>query len=418
MFALAIYSAPATIASPVDHFRTVPLPGMPGWGIQIRMQTGRNRAPIWFNVGEASGDLHGAELIKRFKEVDPNATFTGMGGPAMEAEGMDVRYSMKLISLVGITEILGGLPRILSLLRTIKAELARVRPRAIVLVDCPEFNFRIAKIAKKLGIPVYYYISPQIWAWRSGRANFLREHVRKIFCILPFEKPFYANYDMADSQVEYVGHPLMDVLPLEKLDAMPVQENRIGLLPGSRNKEVSSLLPEFAGAARILQKTHPDLTYVIVRAPGMEKERLLSLWPEDLPVEIAEPDDRYEVFRSCKFIMAASGTVTLETALIGTPVIVAYQVSFISMLVAKALVNVDYISLPNLIAGKELYPEHIQDDARAEVLARTAGKWLDDPAVYRSIKEGLAGLRTMVGTPGAPLRVAKLMAEDLAKLDR
>lgn len=128
--------------------------------------------------------------MKSLKEIHPDAEFTGMGGSAMEAEGMDVRYSMKLISLVGITEILGGLPRILALLGKIKRTLAEVRPRAIILIDCPEFNFRVAKIAKKLGIPVYYYISPQIWAWRSGRANFLREHVRKVICILPFEKAF------------------------------------------------------------------------------------------------------------------------------------------------------------------------------------------------------------------------------------
>ncbi len=377
------------------------------------MQKGNSYGPIWLNVGEASGDLHGAELMKSLKEVHPDVEFTGMGGSAMEAEGMDVRYSMKLISLVGITEILGGLPRILRLLGQIKRTLAEVRPRAIILIDCPEFNFRVAKIARKLGIPVYYYISPQIWAWRSGRANFLREHVRKVICILPFEKAFYEKYGM---EVEYVGHPLMDVLPFEELDKIPVQENRIGLLPGSRGKEVSSLLPEFAGAARILQKTHPDLHYVIVRAPGMEKERLLSLWPEDIPVEIVEPADRYAVFRSCKFIMAASGTVTLETALIGTPVLVAYQVSAISMLVAKALVKVDFCSLPNLIMDREVYPEFLQEKAQADVLAHAAGKWLDDADAYAGVKRELIELRSMVGNPGAALRAAKIIIEDLIEL--
>nr|WP_321514629.1 lipid-A-disaccharide synthase [uncultured Pseudodesulfovibrio sp.] len=379
------------------------------------MQTGNPTGPIWFNVGEASGDLHGAELIKRLKEVAPEATFTGMGGPAMQAEGMDIRFSMKLISLVGITEILGGLTRIITLLGEIKHELIRVRPRAIILVDCPEFNFRIAKIAYKLGIPVYYYISPQIWAWRSGRANFLRKYVRKVICILPFEKDFYKKYNM---DVNYVGHPLMDVLPLAELDEVPVDENRIGLLPGSRNKEVSTLLPEFAGAAKILQKAHPNLHYVIVRAPGMEKERLLSLWPNDIPVKIVEPDTRYKTFRSCKCIMAASGTVTLETALIGTPVLVAYKVSFISELIAKLLVNVDHISLPNLIAGHEIYPEYIQKDACANTLAQAASRWLDDPTEYDRVKQELIKLRTMVGEPGAPLRAAQIITDDLAKLGK
>ncbi|MCJ2165828.1 MULTISPECIES: lipid-A-disaccharide synthase [unclassified Pseudodesulfovibrio] len=377
------------------------------------MHTGNTSGPIWFSVGEASGDLHGAELMKGFRTLDTSATFTGMGGPAMKAQGLDIRYSMKLISLVGITEILGGLPRILKLLGKIKRELAAVRPRAVILVDCPEFNFRIAKIAKKLGIPVYYYISPQIWAWRSGRANFLREHVRKVICILPFEKDFYKRYDM---NVEYVGHPLMDVLPLEKLDQLPVQENRIGLLPGSRTKEVTTLLPVFAETAKLLKARHSDLKYVLVRAPGMDESLLRSLWPEDIPVEFVAPDTRYETFRSCKFIMAASGTVTLETALIGTPVLVAYRVSFLSMLVAKALVNVDYISLPNLILGKEIYPEHIQGNANPVTLFKTAGAWLDDPTAYETVKNELASLRTMVGDPGAPERAAGIIIRDLAEL--
>ncbi|QGY40167.1 lipid-A-disaccharide synthase [Pseudodesulfovibrio cashew] len=378
------------------------------------MHTG-NTGPIWFSVGEASGDLHGAELMKAIKSADPEAAFTGMGGPAMAGQGLDARFDMRLISLVGITEILGGLPRILLLLRRIRQELERVRPRAIVLVDCPEFNFRIAKIAKRLDIPVYYYISPQIWAWRSGRVHFLREHVRRVICILPFEKPFYEKFGV---DVDYVGHPLMDVLPLDKLDALPVDENRIGLLPGSRKKEVDTLLPQFAEAARLLRAAHPDLRYTLVRAPGMDKERLLGHWPESIPVEIVEPDNRYEIFRSCKLIMAASGTVTLETALIGTPVMVAYQVSTLSMLVAKLLVNVDYISLPNLIMGREVYPEFIQERARGDVLAECAQAWLDDPATYDRRKRELADLRTMVGELGAANRAAAIILDDLRGLGR
>ncbi|NDV20808.1 lipid-A-disaccharide synthase [Pseudodesulfovibrio sp. JC047] len=379
------------------------------------MHTENSTGPIWINVGEASGDLHGAELIKRFQEIAPETSFIGMGGPAMEAAGLDVHFSMKLISLVGITEIFGGLPRILKLLGQIKRELTSIRPRAIILVDCPEFNFRIAKIAKKLNIPVYYYISPQIWAWRSGRANFLRDHVRKVICILPFEKQFYQKYGM---DVDYVGHPLMDVLPLEQLDALPVDTHKIGLLPGSRNKEVSTLLPEFAGAAQLLHTAHPHLHYVMVQAPGMDKKRLLSDWPKDIPVEIIGPETRYETFRSCQCIIAASGTVTLETALIGTPVQVAYKVSLLSEFIGRLLVNVDFISLPNLIAGHEIYPEHIQKDACAETLAKSVSRWLDDQTEYDRVKKELTALRTMVGTPGAPLRAARIIEHDLTELGR
>ncbi|SOB59824.1 Lipid-A-disaccharide synthase [Pseudodesulfovibrio profundus] len=374
------------------------------------MQTDNPNSPIWFSVGEASGDLHGAELMKALKAQDPTLTFTGMGGSAMAAEGLDIRYDMDLISLVGITEILGGLFKIILLLRKIKQTLTEVRPRAIILVDCPEFNFRIAKMAYKLGIPVYYYISPQIWAWRSGRVHFLRKYVRRVICILPFEKPFYEKFGV---DVDYVGHPLMDVLPFDELDSIPVDDKRIGLLPGSRSKEISSLLPVFGETARLLAKKHPDLRYVMVCAPGRNKEHLMDLWPEDIPVECVEPDNRYATFRSCKFMLAASGTVTLETALIGTPAAVAYKVSKISELIGKLLVNVDFISLPNLIMNKEVYPEYIQQEANAENLAKQALQWLDDPKSYDKMWQDLADLRSRVGEPGAADRAATIILNNL-----
>ncbi|MBC15598.1 MAG: lipid-A-disaccharide synthase [Desulfovibrio sp.] len=374
------------------------------------MQTDNPNSPIWFSVGEASGDLHGAELMKALKAQDPTLTFTGMGGSAMAAEGLDIRYDMDLISLVGITEILGGLFKIILLLRKIKQTLTEVRPRAIILVDCPEFNFRIAKMAYKLGIPVYYYISPQIWAWRSGRVHFLRKYVRRVICILPFEKPFYEKFGV---DVDYVGHPLMDVLPFDELDSIPVDDKRIGLLPGSRSKEISSLLPVFGETARLLAKKHPDLRYVMVCAPGRNKEHLMDLWPEDIPVECVEPDNRYATFRSCKFMLAASGTVTLETALIGTPAAVAYKVSKISELIGKLLVNVDFISLPNLIMNKEVYPEYIQQEANAENLAKQALQWLDDPKSYDKMRQDLADLRSRVGEPGAADRAATIILNNL-----
>lgn len=375
------------------------------------MQTDNPKGPIWFSAGEASGDLHGAELMKAMKANEPTITFTGMGGSAMAAEGLDIRYDMDLISLVGITEILGGLPKILLLLRRIKQTLAEVRPRAIILIDCPEFNFRIAKMASRLGIPVYYYISPQIWAWRSGRVHFLRKHIRRVICILPFEKPFYEKFGV---DVDYVGHPLMDVLPFEELDSIPVDDKRIGLLPGSRSKEIASLLPVFGETARILAKKHPDLRYVMVCAPGRNKEHLMDLWPEDIPVECVEPDNRYATFRSCRLMLAASGTVTLETALIGTPAAVAYKVSRISELVGKLLVNVDFISLPNLIMNKEVYPEFIQKEANARNLAEQAMQWLDNQDAYAEMQQDLAELRTKVGEPGAASRAASIILNDLA----
>jgi len=368
---------------------------------------------IWINAGEASGDMHGARLAKELMERDPGLKVMGMGGSAMEKAGCDIRYPMQLISLVGLTEVLPKLPRLLRLFGQIGDILKAERPKAIILIDCPDFNFRLVKIARKLDIPVYYYITPQIWAWRSGRVHFLRKHVRRVICILPFEKAFYEKFGV---EVDYVGNPLMDVLPLETLDTIAVDENRIGLLPGSRTKEVSTLLPVFAETAKRLQKDHPNLKYVMVRAPGMEKDLLLSHWPGDIPVEIVEPDARYETFRSCKFIMAASGTVTLETALIGTPVLVAYKMSALSAFIGRLLINVEFASLPNLIVDREIYPEFIQERADPEIMAHAARKWLDDTDAYAGVKRELIELRTMVGNPGAALRAAKIIVEDLIEL--
>ncbi len=374
------------------------------------MNEKNNTGPIWISAGEASGDMHGALLTKALKRLEPTMELVGMGGPAMREAGVDIRYPMQLISLVGITEVLGGLPKILKLLRDVRKNFERIRPRAIILLDCPDFHFRVVRIARKLGIPVYYYISPQIWAWRSGRAKFLRDNVRKIMCILPFEKNFYATFGM---DVDYVGNPLVDQVPTAELDKLPVDEKHIGFLPGSRNKEVGTLLPEFAETARRLLAKDKDLHFTIIRAPGMSKERLMDIWPADVPISCAEPESRYEVIRSCKFVLAASGTVSLECALIGTPALIAYQVSPMSYRIGKLVVNVDFISLPNLILGKEVFPEHLQDMASADGLTRSALIWLNNRDIFDRVKGELERLRTMLGEPGAPDRAARIILDDL-----
>lgn len=365
--------------------------------------------PIWINAGEASGDMHGALLARALREQAPDVELVGMGGPDMERSGVRVEYPMQLISLVGIVEVLGGLPRIIGLLGKLKKRLMQLRPRAIVLLDCPDFNFRLIRIARKLGIPVYYYISPQVWAWRSYRANFLRDNVQRVMCILPFEQDFYKRYHM---DADYVGHPLLDQIPLQELDAMQPDPQRIGLLPGSRSKEISTLLPEFAAACMELKKAHPGLTFTLMKAPGVEESYLRRFLPEGFEPDFAEPDQRYHAMRSCRFLLAASGTVTLEAALLKVPTIVAYKLSPLSFWIGQKVVNVEYCSLPNLIAGRELFPELLQEDADARVLLERAREWMDD-AELDSVRDGLKELRHMVGEPGAPKRAAAIILNDL-----
>jgi lipid-A-disaccharide synthase len=280
----------------------------------------------------------------------------------------------------------------------------------VILVDCPEFHFRVAKIAHGLGIPVYYYISPQIWAWRSGRVKFLKKHVREMLCILPFEQAFYEERGM---RARYVGHPLMDRLPLAELDDLPVEPGSVGILPGSRRREIEGLLPLFAEAVRRIRQDYPVDRVRLIRAPGADQAMLRRLWPQDLPCEIVEPEDRYPAMRQSRVLLAASGTVTLEAALIGTPGLLAYKLSPFEFKLTNWLVNVEFAGLPNLIHDREVFPELIQDKAEPEGMARTALELMQDGPRRQAVLNDLAALRNMVGEPGAPGRAATIILKDM-----
>ena len=368
---------------------------------------------IWISAGEASGDLHGALLAEALRARNPGLSLAGMGGPAMVGAKVDVRFSMRQLSLVGGTEILSSLPRILKLLRDTRKTFEEFRPQAVVVIDSPDFHFHVVRRARALGIPVYYYVSPQVWAWRSGRVNFLHKNVRKVLCILPFEQAFYRERGM---EADYVGHPLLDQIPLADLDRLEPEPGRIGILPGSRRKEVEGLLPEFSGAARLLAENQPGLRFSLVRAPGIDPELLLRHWPQDLPVDLVEPEARYQAMRRSQFVLAASGTVSLETALVGTPTIIAYKLSPLSYFLARRLIKVKYIGLPNLILDRKVFPELIQEEARAAVMAAIGRMWLANDTSLPNIRADLARLRHLVGEPGAAGRAAGLILNDLAVL--
>jgi len=372
-----------------------------------------NDSPIWINAGEPSGDMHGALLLEAMRQRSPSLRFTGMGGVNLREAGMDARFRVEDLSVMGITEVLGQMPRIFRLLKDIKAAMAKIRPKAVIVIDAPDFHFRVIRSAKDLGIPVYYYISPKLWAWRPGRAKFIKESVKRLISILPFEKDFYKRFGM---EIDYVGNPLVDIVNYPGLKDTPINAGLIGFLPGSRKKEIRSLLPAFGGAARILRQRLPHLTFACVRAPGLEESFLRSFWPEDVPVDFITPDNRWRFMRRCEMLIAASGTVTLESALVGTPTLVTYKVSSLSFAVGKALVKVPYISLPNLILEKEIFPELLQEKCDAVPLADAALRWLlpkrgSEPLVR--IRTELDEMREKLGTPGAAGRAAELILKDL-----
>lgn len=365
---------------------------------------------IWISAGEASGDMHGALLAREILARDPSAKIMGMGGDAMREAGAEVEFPFQLISLVGLFEILSALPRVLGVLLRTKARLRELMPRAIVLIDCPDYHFRLIRFAAKLGIPVYYYISPQIWAWRSGRAKFLQKYVRRVLCILPFEKDFYATFGV---EADYVGNPLMDQIPLSELDELSHERGRIAILPGSRTREIETLLPVFAGAAQIIKKHLPKASFDLIRAPGVSGEQLLNLWPRDLPVDVTPSDRRYQALKRAEIALAASGTVTLEAALIGTPTILSYQLSSLSYWLSQRIINVRFAGLPNLIMDSEIFPEMLQEKSNPVAIADQALSWLTDMRSADEVRHDIRKLWDAVGEPGAPGRAAEIILGDL-----
>lgn len=328
---------------------------------------------------------------------------TGMGGPAMRTAGLDTVARSEDLSVMGFTEVLGHLPRILRLLGKIKKALSAARPDVVVLIDAPDFNFRVAGMAHRLGIPVVYYISPKLWAWREGRVRFIRKHVREMLSILPFERDFYARHGV---DVNYVGHPLVDAVRTpERLALSPVPE-QVGILPGSRTGEITSLLPLFGKAAEILALERPHLTFVLAQAPGVDRALLESLWPAHVPVRIMPPEKRYELMRTSRAVMAASGTATLETALLMTPTVVAYRFSRVTYAVGRLLVRVPYISLPNLILGREVFPELLQGRAEPQRIAAHVRSWLGQTRERQDMLDDLAALTETLGPGGAADRAA------------
>jgi lipid-A-disaccharide synthase len=364
-------------------------------------------------AGEASGDLHGAHLLEALCKIDPHVHCFGMGGDALQRAGMTLLYHHRSFSVVGITEVFLKLRVILKALRELKQSLDRERPDLVILVDFPDFNFRLAKAAHRRGIPVLYYISPQVWAWRSGRVKLISKWVRKMVVFFPFEVPIYKA---AGVDVEWVGHPLLDIVrpslsrkeALQKFNLSP-ERPIVALLPGSRESEIEKLLSTLLASAQLLQREIPTLQFVIPLASGMSRE-MLSPWvrQSSIPVKVVE-GLTYDVMNVADLLITASGTATLEGAILGRPMVIIYRVSPLSYWIGRMLVRVDHIGMVNLVAGKGLMPELLQKDANPERIAAESLPILKDPALRRQMMEGTEEVRRNLGEPGAVRRAASIV---------
>jgi lipid-A-disaccharide synthase len=362
-------------------------------------------------AGEASGDIHGSKLVKSMREKNNNLFFCGIGGRALKNEGVRILFEAEKLSVVGLTEIFPKLFSILKGLRLTKRILKSLRPDLLILIDFPDFNLHIAATAKKLNIPVLYYIIPQIWAWRSGRVKKIKKRVDHIAVILPFEKKYYKKQNVP---VTFVGHPLLDKTniydskdKIMKVDGVPI----IGLVPGSRDGEVTRHLPIMLDAAHIIQKHMKKVKFNISLAPTVKKELAKGLLKENKNIQNVKivPGDIDTFLRKCVFVIAVSGTVTLETAISGVPFLIIYKMSWLSYVLARFLIkDIEHVGLVNLIAGKSLVPELLQNEASPGKIAEKVLEMMGNKKKMDRLRNNLVTVRKTLGNAGASDRVADI----------
>jgi lipid-A-disaccharide synthase len=351
-------------------------------------------------AGEASGDLHAANLLEAVRRIEPGVEAFGVGGERLRAAGLECVARSEELSVMGLAEVVRELPRLVRLARWVRREAIARRPEVAVLVDSPDFNLPLAKALRRAGIPVLVYISPQLWAWRQGRVRRIRRDVRRVLCILPFEVPFYERHGVA---AEYVGHPLVDELQPVIDDPPAREQGTLALLPGSRWQEVDELLPEMLVAARALTREVGPLRLRLIAAPGLDPERLRA-GVGTTAVEIVG-EDRHRRLAACAAALVASGTATLECALLGVPMVVGYRLHALSYALARRLVRVEHVALVNLVAGRRVVPEAVQRDFNAGRLLIEAKRLFGESGVRQRAE--LAEVRHRLGAPGASERAAR-----------
>ncbi len=377
---------------------------------------GRSGRTVFLSAGESSGDLHGARLARELLRRDPDLRLVGLGGSRMRAAGVELLADLDTLAVMGFAEVVRNLPSLLRVRWRVRRWMEREEVDLVIPIDYPGFNLSLACRASRRDVPVLYYIAPQVWAWRSGRARRLARCADRVCVVLPFEEAFLSEYG---ADVRFVGHPLLDegrpvdggggrasgkVGPRgedpvgpegEEEDGPPV----LGLFPGSRAQEVERILPPLAEAARRLRDRHPDLQVRVARSPDLPSDLFAGA-----PGRLATPE---EVLADARAALTKSGTVTLQLALADVPMVVGYRVNPLTFLLARRLVSVDHVALVNLVAEREVVPELIQDDLTPDRLVREAEPLLSaESAERRAMRGGLEEVRDRLGEPGCTRRVA------------
>lgn len=368
---------------------------------------------IFFLAGEQSGDLHGALVIKQLKRIFPEVAVSGVGGSMMKEAGMECIYSCDDLAVIGFIEVIKNIRRLMKIEKGIAEWLKKERPEMVVLIDYPGFNKRIAKIAKKLGIHVLYYICPQVWAWHSSRVKEYTEIISESIVVFPFEVDIWRK---AGGKVNYFGHPLIGVAKPEKtksefLSGLEITKTPvISLMPGSRKQEIGYILPELLKTAKLILNEFADAQFILPLASAIDDSLINDyLIDSSLPIKVVR-GQTYDAVAASDLCIVASGTATLETAIIGTPMIVVYRVNWLTSFLSRYLIEAEHIGLPNVIAGKRIIPEFIRDKFEAQLIAKEAVDILKDKNRQKSMHESLNAVREKLGNPGAGERVAQYIA--------
>ena len=366
-------------------------------------------------TGEASGDLHGAHLAKAIMALDPTTELIGIGGPSMRAAGVNLVPGvpqLDVMGLIGLSAVRAMFQRVRAIRRVLKAEAWDL----VVLIDNPGLNFHFARVAKAAGRRVLYYIAPQLWAWRPGRMKWIQRRVDHVVVILPFEPELYHR---AGVRCTFVGHPLLDMVAahydrakLRREFGLSESARVVGLLPGSRVSEVEMLLPVLLKTAAQLVLAEPGTQFILAQASSID-DNLIQTLLRDSPVPVQVVHDRAsEVMALSDVLLIASGTATLQAAVVGTPMVLLYKTSPLTYRLARWLITVKWIGLVNLVGGRLIVPELVQEDATDERLCREVLHLLRDPSAYNEMKEGLRQVRQLLGEPGASSRAAQVVLSE------
>lgn len=374
---------------------------------------------LMISAGEASGDHHAARFVQALRERGHAPRLAGMGGPRLEAAGMELVVDCRDLAIIGIVEVLIHWRRIMRELERLRRRLRHDRPDLLILVDYPEFNLRLAETARALGVPVLFYVSPQVWAWRPHRVEKIGRLVDMMAVLFPFEVDFY---ERAGVPVRYVGHPLVDeihpsVTPAEARAEFRLHGDRpaLGLMPGSRRGEMERLLPLLLDSARRVERERGPVDLLLPLASTLDPAPVQRrLDASGLAVGLVPGGRAYDVIQVCDAVITASGTATLELALMGVPMAVVYRVNWLTWQIMHRLMTVDDIALVNIVAGERIVQEFVQRHARPAAIARETVRLLDDPVHRARVTDALAAVRARMGAGDGPARTAALIEEMLA----